>query len=210
MSPTKRDDGRTGVRTPSRDVQAALVDAAEAVLVREGPAAVTVRAVATEAGVAPMGVYNRFGSKEGLVDALLVRGFSGLQAVVAARGETDPIDRLRGAGVRYRQFALANRALYGVMFGGALASGEPSSELMDCAGGAFQELVNHVSTAMAAGRLLLGDPREVAQQIWSTVHGAAILELDGRTFAADPEANYLDLLELLVRGLSVPPAEPSR
>src|ERR687893_273816 len=49
-------------RTPSRDLEAALVDAAERVLVRDGLRGLTVRAVATEAGVAPMGVYNRFGS----------------------------------------------------------------------------------------------------------------------------------------------------
>ncbi len=60
-------------RTPSRDLEVALVDAAERVLVRDGPEAVTVRAVAVEAGVAPMGVYNRFGGKDGLVDELLER-----------------------------------------------------------------------------------------------------------------------------------------
>ena len=63
---------------------------------------------------------------------------------------------------------------------------------------------------MAAGRLLPDDAREVAQQIWSTVHGAAILELEGRSFAADPEASYLALLDLLIRGLSAAPAEPPR
>ena len=210
MSTTKRTGTRSGVRTPSRDVQSALVDAAEAVLVRDGPAAVTVRAVAVEAGVAPMGVYNRFGSKEGLVDALLVRGFEGLQRAVAAQGELDPIDRLRESGMRYRLFALEHREQYGVMFGGALASGEPSDELTACAGGAFQELMDHVSTGMAAGRLLPGDPREVAQQIWSAVHGAVTLEMAGRTFAADPEATYRALLELLIRGLSVPSAEPEQ
>jgi AcrR family transcriptional regulator len=187
-----------------------LVDAAEAVLVRDGPAAVTVRAVATEAGVAPMGVYNRFGSKEGLIDALLIRGFQGLQRAVAGRDEIDPIERLRESGVRYRLYALAHREQYAVMFGGRLGVGEPSAELAACAPGSFQELVNHVSTAMAAGRLLAGDPREVAQQIWSAVHGAVALEMSGRTFAADPEASYRALLDLLIRGLSAAPAEPQR
>jgi AcrR family transcriptional regulator len=210
MSTSKRAGARAGVRTPSRDVQSALVDAAEAVLLREGAAAVTVRAVAVEAGVAPMGVYNRFGSKEGLVEALLIRGFEGLQRAVAARGETDPIDRLRQSGIRYRLFALANREHYMVMFGGALGAGEPSPELLACAGGSFRELVDHVSTAMAAGRLTAGDPQDVAQQIWSAVHGAVLLEMGGRTFTADPETTYLALLDLLIRGLSAPSAEPSR
>jgi AcrR family transcriptional regulator len=191
-------------------VQSALVDAAEAVLVREGPAAVTVRAVATEAGVAPMGVYNRFGSKEGLVDALLVRGFDGLRKAVAGRGETDPIERLRQSGIRYRLFALANSAHYGVMFGGGMPSGEPSPELMECSAGAFEALVDHVSTAMAAGRLLPGSPNDVAQQIWASVHGAVTLEISGRMFAADAETTYLALLDVLIRGLSTPSAEPQR
>lgn len=207
MSTSKSASVRTGIRTPSRDVESALVDAAEAVLEREGPTAVTVRAVAIEAGVAPMGVYNRFGSKEGLIDALLIRSFNGLQQAVASHGETDPIVRLRQSGVRYREFALANRERYGVMFGGTLGNGEPSEELRTCAGGAFGELVAHVSTGMAAGRLLPGEAVDVAQQIWSAVHGAVTLEMSGRVFAADAEANYLALLELLIRGVSVPPAE---
>ncbi len=195
---------RAGVRTPSRDLQIALVDAAEAVLVREGPAAVTVRAVATEAGVAPMGVYNRFGSKEGLIEAVLTRGFEGLRQAVAGRGELDPIERLRASGVRYRQFALANRQHYLAMFNSGLGSGEPSSELQACAAGAFQELVGHVATGMEAGRLMPGDPLEFAQQIWSAVHGAVILEMQGRVLSPDPETSYLALLDLLVRGLSKP------
>src|SRR4051794_16672157 len=202
---------RGGARTPSQDVKSALVDAAEAVLIREGPAAVTVRAVAVEAGVAPMGVYNRFGSKEGLIEALLVRGFEGLTRAVEAQGETDPIERLRASGIRYRRFALDNREHYAVMFGGGtLATGEPSPELQKCAGDAFQALVDHVLTGMAAGRLTRGDARDVAQQIWSSVHGAVTLEMNGRSFAADPEANYRALLELLIRGLSVPSDEPRR
>src|SRR5687768_10585889 len=108
---------RGGARTPSRDVESALLDAAEAVLVRDGPTGVTVRAVAIEAGVAPMGVYNRFGSKEGLIDGLLIRGFTGLHQAIAPHGESDPIDRLIQSGVRYRQFALAHPAHYEAMFG---------------------------------------------------------------------------------------------
>jgi AcrR family transcriptional regulator len=198
MSTTKR----AGARTPSRDLESALLDAAEVVLVRDGPAAVTVRTVATEAGVAPMGVYNRFGSKDGLIDALLMRGFNGLRDAVAAHGETDPMERLRASGVRYRQFALANPAQYGVMFGGDLAIGEPSDELQLCARGAFLELVGHVSTAMAAGRLIPAEPMDVAQQIWSTVHGAVSLEMRGNMVASDPEANYLGLLDMILRGLA--------
>ncbi len=93
-------------RTRSQDVEQNLLDAAEAVLVREGLAGVTVRAVATEAGVAPMGVYNRFGSKDGLIEALVMRSFDLLREAVADRGELDPVRavaRIRAALSRVRR-----------------------------------------------------------------------------------------------------------
>src|SRR4051794_25368312 len=94
-------------RTPSRAVEQALVDAAERVLVRSGIGGLTVRAVATEAEVAPMGVYNRFGNKDGLVAAVLVRGFDGLRAAVTADADPDPIVRLLASGRNYRRVAPA-------------------------------------------------------------------------------------------------------
>src|SRR5580692_6917060 len=72
------------VRTRSADVERELLAAAEAVLVRDGPGGLTVRAVAAEAGIAPMGVYNKLGGKDGLIDALLIRGFDRLRAVADA------------------------------------------------------------------------------------------------------------------------------
>jgi hypothetical protein len=110
------------------------------------------------------------------------------------------------SGVRYRLFALSHPAHYEAMFGPV---GERSDELVQCARAAFEELVQHVWTAMAAGRLHSDDARNVAQQIWSSVHGAVSLEIGGRVLVEDPETNYRALLHLLVRGLSVPPTGPA-
>src|SRR5579864_9740051 len=82
-------------RTPSSKIERELIAAAEAVLIRDGPGAVTVRAVAAEAGIAPMGVYNRLGGKDGLIDALMIRGFDALRVAVAGLDQPDPLDRLR-------------------------------------------------------------------------------------------------------------------
>src|ERR1700721_645594 len=107
-------------RTPSADVERELLTAAEAVLVRGGPGGLTVRAVAAQAGIAPMGVYNRLGGKDGLVDALLIKGFDRLRAAVdAAMNDTaQPSMRARflSCGLSYRQFALDNPHFYAIMF----------------------------------------------------------------------------------------------
>ncbi|MFQ1000612.1 TetR/AcrR family transcriptional regulator [Modestobacter sp. SSW1-42] len=190
-----------GGRTPSRAVEQALVDAAERVLVRDGLAGLTVRAVATEAGVAPMGVYNRFGNKDGLLAAVLARGFDGLAAATSEDQDVDPTARLRACGRNYRRFALAHPQHYAAMFGPGLSMAAPTEELIDRAGAAFTALVDRVRYGMDRGALRPGDPRETAQLIWSSVHGAVSLELSGVLQTADPAANYEALLQMLLDGL---------
>lgn len=195
-------DSSTGRRrTPSGDIRRELLGAAEAVLAREGPGGVTVRAVAAEAGIAPMGVYNRFGGKDGLVDALLIRGFDALTAAVTSRGEPDMLERLRASGQRYREFALASRHFYAIMFEGALPHDSASAEAVEHAQAAFGALVAIVETAALAGVIVAADPPETAQQIWSTVHGAVTLELQGLVLTPDPARTYRDTMETLLRGL---------
>ena len=72
MNETRAVEGRRA-RTRSADVERELLAAAETVLVREGPGGLTVRAVATEAGLSHMGVYNHLGGKDGLIEALLTQ-----------------------------------------------------------------------------------------------------------------------------------------
>lgn len=201
MSPANCTAGRRS-RTPSTDVERELIAAAETVLMRAGPGGVTVRAVAAEAGIAPMGVYNRLGGKDGLVDALLIRGFDRLRAAIASSDEPDLLDRFRGCGRRYREFAMANRHFYAIMFEGAIPQGSISDEAAEHAAAAFEQLVQLVATVAAAGRIVAPDPREAAQQVWSTVHGAVALELNGLVLTPDPAGTYRATLEMLVRGLA--------
>ena len=193
-------------RTPSADVERELLAAAEAVLVREGPAGLTVRAVATEAGIAPMGVYNRLGGKDGLVDALLIRGFDRLRAVVEmTRDDTaEPSMRARfiACGLRYRQFALDNPHFYAIMFEDAVVPKNDNPVVQEHAAAAFGALVAVVELAAAAGVIAAPDPLEVAQQIWSALHGAVALELKGLVLTPDPRYTYQASLATLIRGLA--------
>jgi len=188
-------------RTPSADVERELLAAAEAVLVRDGPGGLTVRAVAAEAGIAPMNVYNRLGGKDGLVDALLIKGFDLLRAAIEAGQEPDMLARLRAGSMRYRAFALVNRHFYAIMFEDAIPHERDSVEVGEHAMAAFRALVHTVELASAAGAISAPDPFEAAQQIWSTVHGAVALELKGLVLTPDPEASYRALIETIIRGL---------
>ncbi|MFD9734544.1 WHG domain-containing protein [Umezawaea sp. NPDC059074] len=188
-------------RTRSVDVERALLAAAEAVLAREGPGGLTVRAVATEADIAPMGVYNHLGGKDGLVEALLTRGFDRLRAAVEPGDESDALARLSGSQTRYRAFALANPHLYAMMFDTGASQRKTSPLFTERAAASFTALVRNIELAAATGAITAPDPRLAAQQVWSAVHGAVILELHGLLQVPDPEAAFHALVATLLRGL---------
>jgi AcrR family transcriptional regulator len=187
-------------RTPSQDVETSLVRAADAVLRRDGLSGVTVRAVAAEAGVAPMGLYSRFGSKDGLVDALLIRAIEDFRAAVCSRDEADPAERLLSQGERYRAWALANREHYEAVFLARVGLG--TAEVAAASLRAFGELLGSVEYAMACGLVRPGDVTETAQQIWGACHGAVALELHSLVLTGDAGETYRTLLHTLLRGLA--------
>jgi AcrR family transcriptional regulator len=193
-------------RTPSADVERELLAAAEAVLVRDGPGGLTVRAVAAEAGIAPMGVYNRLGGKDGLVDALLIKGFDrlreSLEAAIAAPDEPVMRNRFIASGLAYRRFALANPHFYAIMFEDAIPHELDNPEVGEHAAACFGALVRAVELSAAAGVIAAPDPLEVAQQIWSAVHGAVALELRGLVQTPDAQYTYQSFLATLIRGLA--------
>jgi AcrR family transcriptional regulator len=194
-------------RTPSADVERELLAAAEAVLVRDGPGGLTVRAVAAEAGIAPMGVYNRLGGKDGLVDALLIKGFDQLRATVdktlaATADEPDMRDRMLACSASYRMFALENPHFYAIMFEDAIPHEFDNEEVVEHAAAAFGALVRVVELAAAAGAVAAPDPVEVAQQIWSALHGAVALELKGLVLTPDAQHTYEAMITTVIRGLT--------
>ncbi|HEY1826422.1 MAG TPA: TetR/AcrR family transcriptional regulator, partial [Acidimicrobiales bacterium] len=108
-------------------MRAALLEAAAELLEAEGPDALSVRRIAAAAGVAPMGVYNHFESKFGIVEALFVDGFRRLSdAITSIPRSDDPLEDLRESGRRYRALALAHPMIYRVMFLRVIPGFEPS------------------------------------------------------------------------------------
>ena len=193
-----RQDART--RTSSLEVTASLIDAALAILEEAGLPALTVRAVATRAGVAPMGVYSRFGNKDGLLEALFVHGFDTLEVAIQTPSDASPLRRLSIGCRGYRQFAIDNPHLYHLMFEQMMLL-ELSPESREAAKRSFMILVDRVQDAMNSGDLTNGDSTEVAQELWSAMHGAVSLEIAGVHFAQDRAANFAAMINALIRGL---------
>lgn len=103
------------------DLRRALIDAARRLLEQEGPTALSLRAVAREAGVSPAAPYHHFKDKGELLDAVAHEGWEMLnEALTAARARaTNLHDKMAGLGVAYVCFARDNPSLYRVMYDGS-------------------------------------------------------------------------------------------
>lgn len=198
-----------GHRTPAADVEAAVLDAADRLVASNGPAALTIRGLAAEAGVAPMSIYNRFTDKAGVLQALFVRGFGELLAHIASPELRSPIadaadaaDRLRRSSLAYRRFATTRPGTYSLMFDQTPAQFEPSDDGMACAADAFAGLVTLVEQAQAAGGIVGGSSAEIAQRLWASIHGSVSLELRNICFVQDTDRHFAALVDTLLAGLS--------
>ena len=183
-------------------MEGALLSSAEDILESEGPDGLSVRRIAAAAGVAPMGVYNHFESKSGIIEALYIQGFARLGAAMQAMAQiADPSEALLDGARRYRELALAHPMAYQLMFLRAVPGFEPTDYALGECTDAYEHLVAAVERAMQAGGIVEGEPTETAQLIWATIHGWVSLELLGLGFVEDRDAGYERLCKALLRGL---------
>jgi AcrR family transcriptional regulator len=180
-----------------------ILESASELLSKEGAAALSVRRIAAAAGCSTMGLYSRFGGKDGVVDELFVEGFERLIDAMSANATTDhPLDDLRRCAQCYRDTALANATHYMVMFGGAVPGFEPSDSSLQLAHEAFAGLVAGVQRCVDAG-LMAGPAPELAEILWGSIHGLVMLELVGiDPLTSDASARFGRALDVLLAGMT--------
>ena len=181
MFPTKT--ARRNATYYAGDLRRDLLDAALAVVASEGASAVNLRALARQLGVSHAAPANHFADKTAIFTAIAQEGFELLgQAMDRAVGEV-PADRpgralLAGTGTGYLQFALAHPAHFEVMWRhDLLRRGDPGLQTASYA--TFDQLLTGVRAAQADGLAAGVDERSVAYLAWASVHGLAVLWLNG-------------------------------
>lgn len=100
------------------DSRSRLLDAAADQIAAAPGGDVSLRAVCEAAGVTMPTLYHFFGSKQGLLDAVIERGFDMYLGAKEATGSTgDPIADLRRGWDVHVDFGLANPGFYTLMYG---------------------------------------------------------------------------------------------
>jgi AcrR family transcriptional regulator len=186
------------VKAHTADLATRLVDEAGRVLSEEGAVALTLRRLAGRTGTSTMAVYTLFGDKQGLLAAMYREGYARLGAALdaAAVGVDDPLTALATLGMAYRETALANPHLYGLMFGRPVLSFEPDPAAKAVADASYRPLVEAVRRCLDSGALVAGDAERTALHLWAVSHGMVSLELAGHIQgdAAERAALYTDAL----------------
>ncbi|OYO12659.1 TetR family transcriptional regulator [Enemella evansiae] len=162
------------------NLRAELLDHAAAMVAEVGPDRVTLRRLATAAGVSHAAPAHHFGDRCGLFTALAAQGF---ERLAAALGES--VQDFAGQAVRYVRFALDHPGHYPVMFDAALVHTDDPA-LVAAMAAARARLDS--GAAQVADEQRIDTVRLVG---FSVVHGFATLWLNGaldpRYTAEDPE-----------------------
>ncbi|MBQ1445202.1 MAG: TetR/AcrR family transcriptional regulator [Renibacterium sp.] len=146
-----------------------LLDAAAELVSGSPNQDVPIRAICERAGVQLPTLYHYFGSKDGLMDALVSFAFeSYLNAKSDQPRLADPIEVLRRGWDNHVEFGLQNPQLYALMYGRTHPGGRPSA-----AREVERLLLLRTQEAFAAGRLKV-HAELAAAQILSTNIGVTL------------------------------------
>jgi AcrR family transcriptional regulator len=187
-----------------------ILDAARDMFVRKGYDATTMRAIADRIEYTPTAIYHHFRNKEALLTELSTSDFRALAAAFQRIGRIeDPVERLGRICDAYVRFALEHPMQYQLMFmtrqpnvgaKKALVRGDPGQD-------AYAFLRDACAAAIASGHLRpeFADPDELAQILWSSVHGLLALHIvkhdDDWIEWRDARSTASRMRDVMMRGL---------
>jgi AcrR family transcriptional regulator len=182
------------------ELRESILETAEALLEKDGPAGLSLRKVGRQLGVTPGAPYRHFEDKDALLAALATEGFRKLRAKILGdqEGAPDGESQLRRAGMGYLQFASANPELFRLMFGWLPSRDIP--ELCEAGDAAFAAFEGILLRCEEEGLLSRG-VKEAGLLTWSAIHGAAFLTIDDRLMLGDAAPDDECMLNLLHESL---------
>lgn len=200
-------DGMTSEKPKDRhhhgNLRAALIEAGIGLLTEGGLDALTLRKCAARAGVSHAAPAHHFDGLDGLRVAIAEEGFARFRRRMldfADSGPQTPRDRLFGICRGYLAFAREEPALYDLIFS-FRANSRLLADLEEGSAPSYMVLRDSCAPFQPPG----ADPVILETQVWSLVHGYAMLILTGRF--GDTSARDEDFLAVLDR-IIAPPLSP--
>lgn len=175
-----------GIRARNRAaIEAEILRVGGAHLARSGAAALSLRAVARDLGMAPSALYRYVADRDDLLTLLIIAAYDSLadvaEAALADSPSSDPLSRFRSIAMATRTWARANPHHYALIYGSPVPDYKAPAERTNTAGTRLPGLLLQVlaelpvpptdARAEAALSGMLADP-----DVAGTGIGAAILQ----------------------------------
>lgn len=165
------------------DLKNALIQAGIEILAKEGVSGLSLRKVASRAGVSHSAPYSHFKDKQSLIAAITTESFRQLYEELReaiAPFSSDPKRQLTAGALAYAQFALDHTDMFKIMFSGVLEKEKDYPAYVEATRQTFGQVVQVIQACQDAGVLRPAPPEVMAVSVWGQVHGIVSLALEGQ------------------------------
>ena len=192
-------------RRQQRTRQEILTTALE-IIVEKGPDKLSLREIARRVDYSPAGLYEYFGSKDEIIDAVCEEGDRRLHNMLQSVPESlSVVEYLVQLGLAYVQFAIENTAHFMLVFTQLSPSGASKPIESFEPDPTYGIVYAAVQRGVEEGVLLLREGQtlhDVAVGLWSVGHGLAMLRVTKlRSVEFDFARADRETLKALIRGL---------
>ena len=177
------------------ELRQALVDAARALVHERGESGFSLSDACRRAGVSTAAPYRHFADKEEILAEVAAQGFIDMASrnrIETQRHPEGSAERIVALGRVYFTFALEEPALFRMMLEQKPRHSEHAN-LEDRGRECFAYVVEEVIGFCKANRIE-GNAQLIALQLWTFVHGAASLTIDGGYAKIAPDLNVEELI----------------
>ncbi|HIY66712.1 MAG TPA: TetR/AcrR family transcriptional regulator [Candidatus Agrococcus pullicola] len=158
--------------TAHGDTRTRLLNAAAEMIASAPGEEFSLRAVCDAAGVKMPTLYHFFGSKQGLIEAVIERGFDMyLEAKATTESSGDPIQDIREGWDAHVAFGLANPGFYTLMYGKVRPGLSPAAQSRP------SEILRSITRRASDERRLSVPPEQAATHILVTNIGVTLRQL---------------------------------
>jgi AcrR family transcriptional regulator len=190
-----------------KQTKSKLIETTLSLYLNGGIDAVSMRKVASAAGLSTMAAYRHFKNKDDMLNHVVMEGFRRFQDYFSrASAETDPIASLKLCMTLYAEFAKAQPEFYQMLFMARLKSDDPELDKR-CEQQiqmAHLFLSARVKACIREGLIEECDAKDCALRLWSLCHGIVSLQVLGHLH---PEQNftafYQDSIEQFFNSLGI-------
>lgn len=177
------------------DLKEALVEAAYALVARDGAENFLLSDACKLAGVSTAAPYKHFRDRDEILEIVVARAFDVFSersmAAVAAKGE-GTLEGIIAMGEAYVTFAAEEQRLFRLMFGQhprLKQAAQVAGDGKKCFTGVIDQVAKY-----CAVHGVPGDPRAIAVRLWTFVHGAASLLIDEDYAVVAPDLDVMRMI----------------